>query len=52
MLHNQQANMLKAALLFAGGQRVTVINVPWYLNQRPERDLIRDARVEALLAES
>ena len=30
-LHNQQATGLKAALLFRGGDRVVVINVPWYL---------------------
>ena len=30
-LHNQRATALKAALLFYGGSRVIVINVPWYL---------------------
>lgn len=30
-LHNQRATSLKAALLLRGGDRVTVINVPWYL---------------------
>jgi amino acid transporter len=31
-LHNQRAQGLKALLLFHGGQRVLVINVPWYLS--------------------
>jgi hypothetical protein len=31
-LHNQRAEGLKALLLFHGGQRVVVINVPWYLS--------------------
>lgn len=31
LLHNQRATGLKAALLLRGGERVTVINVPWYL---------------------
>jgi hypothetical protein len=31
-LHNQRAQGLKALLLFHGGQRVVVINVPWYLS--------------------
>jgi amino acid transporter len=30
-LHNQRAQALKAMLLFHGGPRVIVINVPWYL---------------------
>lgn len=32
-LHNQRAAALKAALLLRGGQRVVVINVPWYLSR-------------------
>jgi amino acid transporter len=32
LLHNQRATGLKAALLLRGGQRVVVINVPWYLD--------------------
>ncbi len=32
-LHNQLATALKAALLLRGDQRVTVINVPWYLER-------------------
>jgi hypothetical protein len=32
VLHNQRAQGLKALLLFHGGQRVIVINVPWYLS--------------------
>ena len=31
LLHNQRAQALKAMLLFYGGQRVVVIDVPWYL---------------------
>jgi hypothetical protein len=30
-LHNQRAEALKLLLLFHGGQRVVIINVPWYL---------------------
>jgi amino acid transporter len=32
-LHNQRSTMLKAALLFHGGGRVVVVNVPWYLKE-------------------
>jgi hypothetical protein len=32
MLHNQRAEVLKALLVARGSQRITVINVPWYLN--------------------
>jgi amino acid transporter len=32
ILHNHRAQGLKALLLFNGGQRVMVINVPWYLS--------------------
>ena len=35
LLHNQRATALKAALLFRGGRRVVVINVPWYLSDAP-----------------
>jgi hypothetical protein len=31
ILHNHRAQALKAMLLFHGGQRVVVIDVPWYL---------------------
>ncbi len=31
LLHNQTASVLKALLLFSGGRRIVVINVPWYL---------------------
>jgi amino acid transporter len=34
-LHNQRSTALKAALLMRGGQRIVVINVPWYL-RRPD----------------
>ncbi len=32
-LHNNRPQALKAMLLFRGNQRVTVINIPWYLEQ-------------------
>jgi hypothetical protein len=32
-LHNNRSSMLKALLLFAGSQRITVINVPWHLKE-------------------
>jgi len=32
-LHNQRAEGLKALLLLKGNQRITMINVPWYLKQ-------------------
>ena len=31
MLHNHRSAVLKAILLFQGNRRITVINVPWYL---------------------
>jgi amino acid transporter len=31
LLHNQQATVLKAALLFQGDGRTVVMNIPWYL---------------------
>ncbi len=31
LLHNHRTSVLKALLYFEGGQRITVINVPWYL---------------------
>jgi amino acid transporter len=31
LLHNKRASLLKAFLLLVGNQRITVINVPWYL---------------------
>jgi len=30
-LHNQHAAVLKALLLVKGNQRISVINVPWYI---------------------
>jgi amino acid transporter len=30
-LHNQRSQMLKLLLLLKGNQRITVINIPWYL---------------------
>ena len=35
LLHNQRATGLKAALLLKGDQQVVVINVPWYLDEKP-----------------
>ena len=31
-LHNHRSSLLKALLLLNGSQRISVINVPWYLN--------------------
>jgi len=31
LLHNHRSAVLKALLLFQGDQRITVINIPWYL---------------------
>jgi hypothetical protein len=36
-LHNHRAQWLKALLLFNGGQRVMVINVPWYLSDAEDK---------------
>jgi hypothetical protein len=33
LLHNNRPQALKAMLLFLGNQRVTVINIPWYLKE-------------------
>jgi hypothetical protein len=33
LLHNHRATALKALLLFQGDKRITVINIPWYLNE-------------------
>ena len=32
LLHNHRSAVLKTLLLFKGDQRITVINIPWYLN--------------------
>ena len=32
LLHNNRSQVLKALLLFNGDQRITVVNIPWYLN--------------------
>ena len=34
LLHNNRPQALKAMLLLRGNQRVTVISIPWYLNER------------------
>ena len=31
LLHNNRSSALKALLLLRGNQRITVINIPWYL---------------------
>lgn len=31
LLHNNRPSVLKALLLFKGNERITVINIPWYL---------------------
>ncbi|MBC7806745.1 MAG: APC family permease [Akkermansiaceae bacterium] len=36
-LHNQRATALKAALLLRGGDRIVVINVPWYFGAEGKR---------------
>lgn len=33
LLHNHRSTVLKALLLFKGDQRITVINIPWYLRE-------------------
>jgi hypothetical protein len=33
LLHNHRSTVLKALLLFQGDQRITVINIPWYLTK-------------------
>ena len=33
MLHNHRSAVLKAMLLFQGDRRITVVNVPWYLEK-------------------
>jgi amino acid transporter len=33
LLHNHRSAALKAMLLFQGGQRITVVNIPWYLRK-------------------
>ena len=43
LLHNQRATGLKAALLLRGGDRVTVINVPWYLGRSGNPRTLLDA---------
>lgn len=35
-LHSNRAQALKAMLLFGGNQRVTVIDIPWYLKENNE----------------
>ena len=32
LLHNHTAAVIKGYLYFSGLRRVTVVNVPWYLN--------------------
>jgi hypothetical protein len=33
LLHNNRSQVLRALLLFSGEQRITVINIPWYLKE-------------------
>jgi amino acid transporter len=33
LLHNHRSAVLKTLLLFKGDRRITVINIPWYLNE-------------------
>jgi amino acid transporter len=34
LLHNRRADLLKVILLVRGNQRIIVINIPWYLDQK------------------
>jgi hypothetical protein len=34
LLHNHRSDALKALLLFQGGSRITLINIPWYLDDQ------------------
>ncbi len=42
LLHNQRAQLLKLLLLLRGNHRITVINIPWYLDLE-RKDLERKA---------
>jgi hypothetical protein len=33
LLHNNRSSLLKALLYLQGSQRISVINVPWYLRR-------------------
>ena len=33
LLHNHRSAVMKVLLLFQGSQRITVINIPWYLER-------------------
>jgi hypothetical protein len=34
LLHNRRADLLKVMLLVRGNQRIIVINIPWYLEEK------------------
>jgi hypothetical protein len=34
LLHNRRADLLKVLLLVRGNQRIIVINIPWYLQEK------------------
>ncbi len=34
-LHTQRAALLKTMLLMKGNHRISVLNMPWYLNEKP-----------------
>ena len=38
LLHNHRSAILKTMLLFQGDQRITVINIPWYLPTNPSAE--------------
>lgn len=47
LLHNHRATVLKGLLLLRGGQRVVVINVPWYLDDTLAAQAVAVARPAA-----
>jgi hypothetical protein len=34
LLHNNRATVLRTLLLFSGSERITVVNIPWYLAKK------------------
>jgi len=37
LLHNRRSDLLKVILLVRGNQRIIVVNIPWYLEQKEPR---------------
>jgi amino acid transporter len=48
LLHTHRARSLRRQLLLHGGSRLTVINVPWYLEERPLPEVSGDEKGEVL----